>query len=659
MISIVIPCYNHNKIVDRAVQSAIRQTYDEPYETIVVDDGSTERVENVWGRGVRVIRHKQNEGLSRALNTGITRSKGDRFVILSADDELHPDHLAITSQYAADIVSTDMMVRGQVIRSAAGDVHALMDGNCHSYAALIRRDMFDKVGGFKAAMNPSWEDYEFFLNCASHGAKWHHVPKGLHIYRRNPTGRDAMAQGKDRLLRGKLEGYHNDLFGAGRGLVTFVVPCYNHEQYLPEAVRSALDQIYPHVKVIVVDDGSPGDVDAALDGADLLNDERVYVMRKKVNSGLASARNSGMAYATTRYGSQYAVMLDADDKVSPDYVEETMPELTDYHYVYSDVKLFGDAWHEVQMEDYDCSRLRKKHLHPCTFLMLTGMWQSIFVERGYGYDEGEIMRIGYEDWEFAIACAEKGWSGTRVPKPLFMYRNHKDGSMRTRAGKNARILAEYIHRKHPKLRNEGMWDMGCPGCGNKAKFTRTSGTVHISKLGNVDPGEPLVVTYSGNTSSTITKIGRGGRIYKYSNTPENTYGPTFSIVAMDAHLFANGPYVIKRVVEAAVAVVMSDDTSRALPDDPMMTPQPQANKEMVIPEDAGIEFEADDFVEMGATEKQAKALTDAGIRYYEDVADMPSPELGNMIRVSESRAKALISRARELIDELGELVVDG
>lgn len=204
--------------------------------------------------------------------------------------------------------------------------------------------------------------------------------------------------------------------------------------------------------------------------------------------------------------------------------------------------------------------------------------------------------------------------------------------------------------------------MGCPGCGSRSKFTSTGNTVHISNLGNVDPGDPLVVTYSGSTSSTITKIGRGGRIYKYSNDPEKTYGPTFSIVAMDAHLFANGPYVIKRVAEAAVAIsaaVTLDDAAMALPDDLMMVPQPPANKEMVIPEDAGIEFEADDFVEMGATEKQVKALTDAGIRYYEDVADMPTPELGHILRVSESRAKALIQKARELIDELGELVVDG
>jgi len=39
-------------------------------------------------------------------------------------------------------------------------------------------------------------------------------------------------------------------------LVSIVIPCYNGEKYVAEAIRSALDQTYPNFEVIVIDDGS-------------------------------------------------------------------------------------------------------------------------------------------------------------------------------------------------------------------------------------------------------------------------------------------------------------------------------------------------------------------------------------------------------------------
>jgi glycosyltransferase involved in cell wall biosynthesis/predicted flap endonuclease-1-like 5' DNA nuclease len=631
------------------VQSALNQRYDGLYEVIVVDDGSDEPVTVAGGERMRMIRHKENKGLAAALNTGVKASKGDRYVLLAADDELHPDHLAHTSEHDADVVSTDMIAAGRTIKARAGSLRLLMDSNCHSYAALVSRSIYDKIGGYKD-INPSWEDWEFWLNCAKNGATWHHVPEGLHIYHRNPKGRDAEAQGKDTLLRGILQGYHQDLFGDGAGLVTFVVPCYNHEEYVAEAVQSALDQDYPHTAVIVVDDGSPGDVEAALKDA---ADDRVTLLHKD-NGGLSSARNHGMSHAVTRTGTEYAVMLDADDRVVPDFVSKTMPVIQKRRYVYTDVQLFGDdAWHVVEMPNYDCKRLRRKHLHPCTFLMYSKMWQHLFQSRGYGYDESETMRIGYEDWEFAIAVAEVGWCGIRVSEPLFHYRNHVGGSMRTRAIKRKKELGRYISSKHPKLLDGGMWDMGCPSCGGRAKYTGGGSKVMVGNIGDVDPGDPLIVTYSGMTTSTITKVGAGGRIYKYSGNPKGTYGPEFSIAARDAHMF-QGPYRIRKpedmIAEAEqepVPVVQTGGPKGVLdlPQDPMMGE---------MPEEAGLDYEPDDLTEAGLTEKQAQVMAEAGIRYFDDIAEMSEDELAAMLKVSKRRAGTIIRKADKLLDELSD-----
>ena len=109
MISIIIPCYNHNQIVARAVNSALSQQYAHPYEVILVDDGSQVPVVNQWDDPkLRLIRHPVNKGLSAALNTGIAASYGDRFVICAADDMLHPQYLQLMSPHTADIISCDM-----------------------------------------------------------------------------------------------------------------------------------------------------------------------------------------------------------------------------------------------------------------------------------------------------------------------------------------------------------------------------------------------------------------------------------------------------------------------------------------------------------------------------------------------------------------------
>lgn len=229
-LSVIIPCYNDQMVLPRAVNSALALRCEK--EIIVVDDGSEKPVRNVWGGPVRVIRHAQNRGLSQALNTGIYKSKYDRYVILASDDELAPGYTELL-QHDTDIVSCDFEANGNHIKCIPGRLAILKQANCHSYAALIKKEIWRKVKGYNLYMNPSWEDYEFFLHAAKIGAKWTHVPKPHHIYHPNTTGRDAKSQGMDIYLRSLMSGFHQDLYGKGAGVVTFIIPCYNQPHILP------------------------------------------------------------------------------------------------------------------------------------------------------------------------------------------------------------------------------------------------------------------------------------------------------------------------------------------------------------------------------------------------------------------------------------------
>lgn len=101
-------------------------------------------------------------------------------------------------------------------------------------------------------------------------------------------------------------------------LVSFVIPNYNHAQYLGDAIRSVLAQSYAGTEIVVVDDGSTDESRAVAEqfGA------RIRLLCQ-ANAGLSAARNTGIQAAT----GDYIALLDADDLVEPLYTERLLAAL--------------------------------------------------------------------------------------------------------------------------------------------------------------------------------------------------------------------------------------------------------------------------------------------------------------------------------------------
>jgi glycosyltransferase involved in cell wall biosynthesis len=95
-------------------------------------------------------------------------------------------------------------------------------------------------------------------------------------------------------------------------LVSIVIPCYNQQRFLGDALASARLQSYEPIQVIVVDDGSTEDV-----ASTVWRRAGVQFIREP-NSGVASARNIGFLYSRGRY----VVFLDSDDRLAPDAIAE-------------------------------------------------------------------------------------------------------------------------------------------------------------------------------------------------------------------------------------------------------------------------------------------------------------------------------------------------
>ncbi|HOK65953.1 MAG TPA: glycosyltransferase family 2 protein [Anaerohalosphaeraceae bacterium] len=95
-ISVIIPAYNSEAFIRRAIDSVLAQTLP-PQEIIIVDDGSTDGTRQAvqsCGGNIRYIR-QDNQGASAARNAGILAASGEWIAFLDADDEWLPDRLAL------------------------------------------------------------------------------------------------------------------------------------------------------------------------------------------------------------------------------------------------------------------------------------------------------------------------------------------------------------------------------------------------------------------------------------------------------------------------------------------------------------------------------------------------------------------------------------
>lgn len=97
-ITVVIPVYNCEKYVERAVRSVLSQPCANQAEVLVVDDGSKDSSGEICDKlaaeynNVRVF-HKENGGVSSARNLGIEQAAGEYIAFLDSDDWWEPDFL--------------------------------------------------------------------------------------------------------------------------------------------------------------------------------------------------------------------------------------------------------------------------------------------------------------------------------------------------------------------------------------------------------------------------------------------------------------------------------------------------------------------------------------------------------------------------------------
>lgn len=102
-VSVIIPVYNGEKFLHRAIQSVLDQTYKD-IEIIIVDDGSTDSSPQILRQfeetdNVKVLYRKENAGQASANNFGLKHAAGEYVTYLDCDDTINPNKLALQAEY--------------------------------------------------------------------------------------------------------------------------------------------------------------------------------------------------------------------------------------------------------------------------------------------------------------------------------------------------------------------------------------------------------------------------------------------------------------------------------------------------------------------------------------------------------------------------------
>jgi glycosyltransferase involved in cell wall biosynthesis len=228
------------------------------------------------------------------------------------------------------------------------------------------------------------------------------------------------------------------------GKVSIVIPCFNQEAMLREALASVEQVRNPNLlEVIIVDDGS-----CEVETNKILSEaqEAGYCVVSQPNRGPGAARNTGIRLAK----GEFILPLDSDNRLRDVYLNEGVSLLRknpSVGVVYADAEYFGERDGRWHVPEFDLlSLIRMNFIDTCA-LYRKKLWEELG-----GYDEQMICK-GWEDWDFWLRVASHGGSFVHLDKIGFDYRVRTDSVIVKMIGFDYRMQSDpsNVARISPRL----------------------------------------------------------------------------------------------------------------------------------------------------------------------------------------------------------------
>ena len=194
-ISVVIPCYNDGKYLPETIARLKQQTYTN-FEIIIVNDGSTDEITITYLHSlstdaqIKVI-HQANARMSGARNTGAKHAKGNFIAALDADDYFDNTFFekalgVFEKEPQTAVVTSYIRFFGNHSGSSkprGGSAANFLFSNQCPACAMVKKTVWDDVGGYDEDMKLGYEDWEFYIRITQKNWNVHVIPAHLLFYR--------------------------------------------------------------------------------------------------------------------------------------------------------------------------------------------------------------------------------------------------------------------------------------------------------------------------------------------------------------------------------------------------------------------------------------------------------------------------------------------
>lgn len=212
-------------------------------------------------------------------------------------------------------------------------------------------------------------------------------------------------------------------------LVSVVIPCYNHEQFVQDCIQSVIDQTYENIELIIIDDGSKDNSVEKINQMIPKCEKRFtrFEFRCRPNKGLSATLNEAIDWCHGKFFSAIA----SDDMILNNKVNdqiEIMIEDEDLVALFGGVEIIDEKNNILKIDKNNAIKyygLKNIILHKHIIYAPTQMMRLDAVNEVGGYKEGVVI----EDWYMWIKMAKIGKCAV-YPSIYSKYRQHEDNTVK-------------------------------------------------------------------------------------------------------------------------------------------------------------------------------------------------------------------------------------